>query len=284
MIRPNIWGAMAISTILLSIVFGCNNPSASSKSVAVVIDSITLQQTEYMLNDTAKPKCHIEINIHYPKSIEGIKELTPVLNEIVIGALGEEYANIPLKEAAEKYKLKFLADYHETEKEYVNFTKEFGEGASIATFSYETAITAKITYCGGNLFSFQVYNYSFTGGAHGNYSLSNFSWNLATNKLIKLDDLFAETSMEDISRIIKETLAKQYGVAPGEKLEENGFFNDSEIMPNNNILLDDTGITWLYNPYEIAPYSTGAPSVTIPYTDLTIFFKEGNPISTFLNK
>ena len=59
-------------------------------------------------------------------------------------------------------------------------------------------------------------------------------------------------------------------------LLEKGFFTIEDIVPNNNFFLDEEGIHYAYNQYEIAPYAMGVISVTVPYTDLEdILIPEG---------
>ena len=41
-----------------------------------------------------------------------------------------------------------------------------------------------------------------------------------------------------------------------------------EIEPNGNFSISDKGVTYIYNHYEIAPYSMGIIRITIPWEDL----------------
>ncbi|NLY25603.1 MAG: DUF3298 domain-containing protein, partial [Bacteroidales bacterium] len=64
-------------------------------------------------------------------------------------------------------------------------------------------------------------------------------------------------------------LMDEYNVDEPDSLLMRGFFTIEDIVPNNNFWLNDEGIHYTYNQYEIASYSMGVINVTVPYSDLT---------------
>lgn len=60
----------------------------------------------------------------------------------------------------------------------------------------------------------------------------------------------------------------QYDAEVPDSLLMRGFFTIEDIAPNNNFWLNDEGIHYSYNQYEIAPYSMGVIDVVVPYTEL----------------
>ena len=42
----------------------------------------------------------------------------------------------------------------------------------------------------------------------------------------------------------------------------------SEILPSDNFKVTEDGITFIYNPYEIAAYAAGTIRITIPWDEL----------------
>ena len=47
-----------------------------------------------------------------------------------------------------------------------------------------------------------------------------------------------------------------------------------EMYPSNNYVLGKEGITFIYNPYEIAPYALGRIELTISYDDMENIMKK----------
>lgn len=43
--------------------------------------------------------------------------------------------------------------------------------------------------------------------------------------------------------------------------------------PNGNFAVSEEGVTWTYNPYEIAPYSMGIIDLTVTWADLKPYLK-----------
>ena len=57
---------------------------------------------------------------------------------------------------------------------------------------------------------------------------------------------------DNLARILVDQIAKQNNVSDAKELENIGFFSVDEIFPDRNFLVDETGITYSFNEYEIA--------------------------------
>ena len=60
----------------------------------------------------------------------------------------------------------------------------------------------------------------------------------------------------------------------------NRYYNDddpemlfSAPEPNGNFSVSDTHVTWIYNPYEIAPYAMGSIELSVSWNDLKPYLK-----------
>jgi hypothetical protein len=112
----------------------------------------------------------------------------------------------------------------------------------------------------------------YAGGAHGNYYSETTNFFTSTGKQVKLEDLF--TDLAALNAIGLVYFKKDNGLEADVDLMEQGWdFTDEQFALNNNFDLSTEKITWQFNSYEIGPYSSGAPSVTIPIKDLTKIMK-----------
>ncbi len=68
-------------------------------------------------------------------------------------------------------------------------------------------------------------------------------------------------------------------VTSPDSLLNMGFFNIDEIAPNNNFWMNEEGIHYAYNQYEIAPYSMGVIDIFIPYGELEEILIPDGPVS-----
>ncbi|MCU0422739.1 MAG: DUF3298 and DUF4163 domain-containing protein [Bacteroidia bacterium] len=104
----------------------------------------------------------------------------------------------------------------------------------------------------------------YTGGAHGMQSDLFSTFNRSTKKEITLKSLFNDSAIKKLSQVAELQFKKHYKLTDSLTLEQAGFwFKDDVFQLNENFAIHNEGITWLYNPYEIAPYAFGSPTITI---------------------
>lgn len=94
--------------------------------------------------------------------------------------------------------------------------------------------------------------------------------NLKTGKPITEEEIFVDNYQDNLARILVDQIAKQNNVSDAKELENIGFFSVDEIFPNGNFLVDETGITYSFNEYEIAAYVVGVTERPSPL--------QGNPL------
>ena len=73
-------------------------------------------------------------------------------------------------------------------------------------------------------------------------------------------------------------------VENAKELENIGYFSIEEIFPNGNFLIDEKGITYTFNEYEIAAYVVGPTHVCIPFEEISYLLKGDSPISKFITQ
>ena len=55
--------------------------------------------------------------------------------------------------------------------------------------------------------------------------------------------------------------------------EEDADMMFGEPVPNGNFGVSEEGVTWTFNPYEIAPYALGIIDLTVSWADLKPYLK-----------
>lgn len=267
------------STIALFTLFMVACSSQPKKNNPIQFDTIDVREEAHLLNDKNAPFCDINVKIEYAK--EGDSLLLAQVNEKIIAlSLGDQYAKLTPEEAVESY-IKSSADSYRNE---LNDTyKEDSESAESPeeighwyNFHFATETTAP--YFKGDLLVLRCYNESYTGGAHGMYSISYLNVNINNNTTLKINDLFKPGYEETVSALLWEQLAIDQKVSGKAELKEMGYGTMEELTPTDNFALNDTGVSFTYNPYEIAPYSMGITEITIPYQKVSNLLNLNNPI------
>ncbi len=144
----------------------------------------------------------------------------------------------------------------------------------LSGFVDEILMTDSVAYNDHNLFSIQTFTYEYTGGAHGRQSSKALTFDFSKEKLLTADDLFRKGATTKIDSLIRQELFTRYHASSGEELEELGFFNYAEAKTTDNMLLTRNGVTFIFDPYEIAAYFLGTIQVELPYSALSPYLSE----------
>ena len=118
--------------------------------------------------------------------------------------------------------------------------------------------------------------FSYTGGAHPNSGIAGNTYSTQDGTKIRLSDIFADEAA--VLNTIHDRLKEDYPDA--------GFFNlDEDIKMykfdagENDVKLTWTlgynGVTFYFNPYELAPYASGIQTVTLSFRDYPDLYVKG---------
>lgn len=126
-------------------------------------------------------------------------------------------------------------------------------------------------------------NYQYLGGAHGMYGETYLVIDTKNGKEIKLNDIFDKQS---IATLEKRMLKKAYaytGFENAVSLQDAGYLVD-KIEVTDNFSLTAKGITFVYQPYEIAPYAAGMPSFLFTWEELKDLIKTDSSVNSLIKK
>lgn len=106
----------------------------------------------------------------------------------------------------------------------------------------------------------------YTGKAHSNISYEAMNYNLNTGEKLELNDLFLPgvDFLQYLSQISRRDLNQLPLAAP--------FIIEDRTQPSEmnykNFSFTDKGLVLTFEPYQVGTYSSGLPTVTIPYSEL----------------
>lgn len=117
-----------------------------------------------------------------------------------------------------------------------------------------------------NLVTFKLFNYSYTGGAHGMHFTSYFVVDLLSQTQINLTNLLLPGKQPQLL----EALLEAYTDYDAELAK--GWFNSKEealaAVLTSNFFFNEKGLNFVYAPYSLAPYAYGEVVLTLPYFKL----------------
>lgn len=154
------------------------------------------------------------------------------------------------------------------------------------------------------LLTVETANRVYTGGAHGIGGKGFVNIDLNDGKDLTLEDIFLTESKADLLVLTEKALrdwhAKAMGTpqAPSTSMQSLGFSiypesvpaeskawsNEQGIYLSTNWYVSNEGIHFVYNPYEIGPYSMGIIDILIEWPALDPHLKQGTAVMQLLNE
>lgn len=269
-----------ITLFLLSMfVAGCNTGTKQTAENDIKFDSINIEKTYHLLGNPENPNCNLQLNFVYPAKFNNKETVKKIQQQFVFSFFGENYEKLSPEEAVTKYTDDYLDMYKELEADFKAEVAKEKDTPVGAWYSYIEMCGNHIAYNQKNLLSYTVNLKRYTGGAHGAHSFMNHVVNLKIGNSVTEEDIFVENYQDDLAQLLIDRIAKQNNVENAKDLENIGFFSIEEIFPNGNFLINENGIIYTYNEYEIAAYVVGTTNIYLPYEEIQYLLKKDSPIS-----
>lgn len=271
-----------VFTFLLSMV-GCSNIGSKEQRNDITFDSISVEQTYHLLENPENPNCNLEIKFVYPTHLGDASLLAELQKQFVSTYFGENYESLLPEEAVKRYTDDYIAAYKDLESDFQEDLSKVDDRPVGAWYSYYEMSQNEIDFNERGILCYTVSFENYTGGAHGAHAYNHHVIDLKTAKPLTEADIFVENYEEMLAQILVDQIAKQNNVANNKELENIGFFSIDEIFPNGNFRVDETGITYSFNEYEIAAYVVGVTHVQLPYKEIRHLLRDDSPISSLMD-
>lgn len=249
---------------------GCKKKK-NIESDSLTFDTAYLQQDIPLREGGDVPSLQIEISYVYPSSD---KMLTEVFNGLLFG---DSLMDSPTPEEAMESFVQFLVQDYRSNNAEANL-----QGLPTDLLDYTYKIENTIAYCDSTLISTCISRYMYEGGAHPENTIQFLNIVRSTGKVLEERDIFKRGYTESLSTLIVDRLVQDLGKTTASELDAIGFFNAEEIQPNGNFMIDDKGLTYCFNEYQIAAYAKGAIYVHLDYQVLAPLLKEDSPLKNYL--
>jgi len=227
-------------------------------------------EDKLVAKDLKSPTAEIELTLIFPKDnyfqagiVDSVKQL------IANSFFGNDFYENNPDSMLTHFENEYFSNYKKQNEDW------YGKGAS---FSWQKTINMSVIFNSNYLLCFEYLKYAYSGGAHGMTNVAYDIINLNNSSILTYNDIFEEGTDDSLSNILTQMLRKDYSIPYSIPLKEAGFFVDS-IVPNHNIYINGSGIGFLYNSYEIAPYSNGQTNIFLEFDKIKQLLKKGTPVS-----
>lgn len=156
-------------------------------------------------------------------------------------------------------------------KNYVNQVKE-ANAADLEENLFQETVTCSVKDSSKNFLCLGIASdYYALGAAHGSFTMNFINFDLTTGNKITLDELIEPSNFRALKALAKKKFLQQNG--------EEGWWFTTEDQPfelAEVFALERKGIRFIYQQYEIGPYSAGLPEVFLSKEDVKSLLKD-NP-------
>ena len=155
----------------------------------------------------------------------------------------------------------FFADFQNTISDLV----KKGDTADLIKTNWDMTINSSCEYNGKGFVVLDFSIFDYYGGTSGNYQSHYINLDVAGRKVWHLNDIITV----DTSRLYKlfdEEARKCFGIKPGRPLKDYLIYD--VIPPTDNFAISDRGLTFHYNPQELATTTDGDIALFLSYTKL----------------
>lgn len=200
-------------------------------------------------------KVKISADIQTLKAGLNPEAVAAINREILRGAFNEGVMDMSVKDAYESYRDLWYSELKDSTGCYSLNDDDV----------YEKIIKGKFLYNDKKYVSYMLSFYDYeNGGAHGMSANVPFVFNAETGAVLEEKDLFKEGYKNVVSEML---------TAKAKEKAEEYVLQCEEVEANNVFYLTKDSIVYVFNPYEIAPYSSGVIEIALPLESLKDWMK-----------
>lgn len=119
------------------------------------------------------------------------------------------------------------------------------------------------------LFTIKHYERSYAGGAHPNSFTNYYHFNPVNGQRLHIRNIFKTAELDKLKRMAEKKFRKKLSISPSANLEDEGlWFKDNTFSLTENFWMDDNGVHFYYNPYEVASAAVGAIKISLSYNEV----------------
>ena len=259
--------------ILTFMVSGCN---LSKSNDLGGYPNIHLEEAVYLGEESSSPYCDFSIDYNYLDE-EGDSVALLINRALQQEFLGDDYAGLIPSVAVDSFKNAYLDNYRkETGSLYEADLRETGNETSVPAWYNQTySMVTFIEEGRGGIINASANYFVDMGGAHPSQWSRWMNFNGISGRMLQPEDVFQAQSEEEIKGILlTKLISHQAEIHPEETLvtkedlQRIGLLQFTDIYIPNNFLFSKKGLLFLFNRYDIAPYSAGEIILSVPYEEI----------------
>ena len=257
------------TSLLITATFALAGCTGMSTPAQLTFDSLSVEKRVALTADTNSPAYEMKLNVKYVK--EGSDEMRKSVNDAITAKIFNLH-NVDIKMAVDSF-------VNENSHTYINdmlplYKEDKRDIDKMPIYQHEAIINTRTEDGKEGIVTYYINMYNFTGGAHGLEQLLTLNFDKTTGKTITLDDVMVTGYQMRLNELLQKALLEKADCKDINELHDKGYLFSMEMYPSSNFVLGKDGVTFIYNPYEIAPYALGRIELTLSYSTLEPIMKK----------
>ncbi|MBQ0070128.1 MAG: DUF3298 domain-containing protein [Bacteroidales bacterium] len=274
-----------ISTIIVLsfswLCISCNQTASNGYTSTDTVSTSATQKvdsTSYIKSNGEKCNIFADATIAVPTNCGNgnITELRKQFAKYVLDAPD----SLSVDEALNQYMINYLKQYE------ISYNEDTAEGLddeidSDTIKTYNNSINISVLYNNKDVVTFSKVIVTRKNNYVSSVVHRYYNFDIKTGNYITLNNLFRDDAIQYLCQDFKSILMSENNVSSVDQLNEVGYFNIDNLTVNLNFFFDETGITWVYLPNELAIQNLGEPKIKITYSDLEPYLNDNSLVKRF---
>ena len=260
-------------TCLLSLVFSCNLPNKGiQEKTGLSIDSLQIDSMQKYIQKKDTLWCSVQMNIKYLTGKGASKLNQLILSDNIFPPYynNDSLQNLPLKKRVNSFIQCFFNEFI-TNVSSINNELHTSKNRYLYHYILKTAI---------NSYKDNIISYLYHHTLAINELSEDDKWieckniNIATKKILTLEDVFVRGYEYTLNSLIKRQLLKQFKIKDIKTLLEQNILLTDDINAPKNFIIKENEIVFIYNNGEITNTNIGEVEIKIKNKDLKEILKD----------
>lgn len=234
----------------------------STETTKIEFTDAILKKTINLVKDKKSPKLDLDMKVAY---VKGDDSIANTINNVIEEQLFM-LTHLPMQQAVDSFA-------NIRSNEYVKdmlpmYKSEPNNGEPSPWYEAIYTIKSYFEQKSDTILNYIAEQETYDGGAHGLFTKIVMNFNTNTGKIMTINDVLVPGYEQRLNEILLNKLIKKTESKNIDDLREKGYLANVDMAPSQFYIINDNGITFIYNQYEIAPYSMGMTEINIGWDEL----------------
>lgn len=234
---------------------------SKTEDIGWKFNDLWADSTIYPHGDTTKTGFRFQVSLTYPILAPASKNLDAIQKAFV--QIISKSDTISIQKA-----------FNNQVEEYIDLARSHeNELNEMSWINYDQSYSISAEYISKSILVAQVFNSAYRGGAHNVFSINFYNITTNSGNIIDEEQLFKSGYKPKLAKLIQDEITRRNSCTNTD--EHINLLGDlSDVNSNDNFYFENTGITYIYNVYEITGFAYGVIEIHLRYDKIVPLVKD----------